>query len=88
MGRIGKTGRFDIGSTKRLFCQCGIKEVHEEARCRKKGKNYSKKYKGRKSTLRGREGSARGNVVMVRALSGSGHSRSKIQVFWYVMQCH
>jgi len=39
LGRTGKTDRFDIGSTKRLFCQYGIKEVHEEERCRKKVKS-------------------------------------------------
>lgn len=28
---------------------CGIKKVHEEERCRKKGKKYSKKYKREKN---------------------------------------
>jgi len=54
----------------------------------KKVKNTVRSIRGRKSRLRGREASARGKVVMVRALSGSGHRRSKIQVFCHVMQCH
>jgi len=49
LGRTGKTGRFDTGSTKRLFCKCGIKEVHEEGRCRKKVKITVRSIRGEKA---------------------------------------